>query len=177
MSGKIRYNNEKLVRYRYVHGPQYETAPGICAYCGINASHEDHVIPVATMVNLLEDKKMSSWLVPCCVECNVLVGNRLKPEMLVSNMRLQFTLKRNFIRDLLKRRYFGSGSKKISDVVWTEEELLNAKVMPGEEENEELISYRMATYIKQSYTLEEIQSRLTYDCFDTWATSCDGFKV
>ena len=158
-----------LVRSRYILGPQYDSAPNVCAYCGVRASHEEHVIPISSMVNMLGNQNLKSWVVPSCDECNLLLGSKIEENMFFTSPKQQFLIKRRLIRDILRARYFGKGLKKIGKAIWTEDELSNSKINPGDNEDLDKVSYRMATFINQSYTKEEIEARLYYDCFD-WAT-------
>ena len=166
-----RYRNVALTRHRYITGPQYDSAPDTCAYCGLRGSITDgHVIPVSGMAGLLANQNLKSWIVPCCHECNMLVNSRSPYSIKGSNSpRNQFLRKRKALRELLEKRYItGSRSKGCSRAIWTESELANSDLNPNQEEDPEKISYRLARMIRSNYTKEEILRRMSYNCFSYW---------
>ena len=166
---KNRTNSVKLTRHMYIMGPQFESAPAVCAYCGVTGSiTEDHVIPVSGMAGLLEVRNLLSWIVPCCHECNVIISSK-SPYRIggVNNPRQQFLRKRDMVRHAIEKRYFKS-SRGRTKAVWTEEELSNGALKPGQLEDDEKISYRLTQLVRAGYTREEILQRLAYDCFAYW---------
>jgi len=163
---KTRQSRVALTRHRYLSGPQYDIAPNICAYCGLTGSiTEDHVIPISGMAGLLDNRNLRSWIVPCCHECNVLISNK-SPYAIggINDPRRQFIRKRDMIRAALEKRYLKS-SRGRTRAMWTEEELANGKVNPGQAEDDDKISYRLAQMVRASFSKEEILERLSYNCF------------
>lgn len=69
-------------RHRALHGAYrlWEFAGKGCGYCGILASTHDHVPPLVVVSDLglshFEDAGIALVLIPACLECNVILGDR-----------------------------------------------------------------------------------------------------
>lgn len=83
----------------------YPTPPDFCAYCGAPAGTVDHVPPRTAAGN-----GAKHWLVPCCSECNSLLGAR--PLYTVEE-------RQHFLAGAIRRRY----EKVLRVPRWTAEEL------------------------------------------------------
>jgi hypothetical protein len=107
-----------------------------CAYCGMPAETEDHVIPITFYQAGMDAIQMSHWrfsLVPACRECNVLASNFVFDTV---------SKKRRFIQERLKCRY----RKILAIPFWDEDEI-------------ESLSEDFARYVKHGLKLKEIISR------------------
>jgi len=149
-------------RHRYTMGPQWDTAPNSCAYCGVcGCMTEDHVIPVSGMSQLLYIKNLLSWIVPACHECNLGLNNKTPYVIGGQNYpRKQFERKRKMARAYIQKKYLGK-----KRVLWTDKELSNRHVPYGSLEDNEHVSRGLAEWIHGSYTHEDIMARLKYNCF------------
>ncbi len=74
----------------------------VCFYCGEHATQKEHVVPQSTLY--------PTWIVPSCVECNVLAG--AKPFVSVLD-------KMHWLKDRRARRY----AKLLKMPEWTEDEI------------------------------------------------------
>jgi hypothetical protein len=162
MIANKRQKAKALTKYRYEHGPQWDIAPNTCAYCGVRSTTEDHVIPLSGMAQLLHIAELVSWTVPACSECNCALSNK-NPYKIngVNSPRRQFERKRQIVRAYITKKYLG----KYKRPLWTDEELKNRHVGPGKPEDDQHISRQLAEWVHQSYTHEDIVSRLNYNCF------------
>lgn len=125
---------------------------------------EDHVIPVSGMADLMQfDQNLKSWTVPACHECNSNLSAR-NPYVVdgMNDPRRTFERKREWARAAIENKYV---KKRRFNSRWSVEELANKDIMPGVPEDMQLISRSLAEYISNSYTREEIERRLQYDCF------------
>jgi hypothetical protein len=109
-----------------------------CAYCGMPAEGDDHLIPLSFYQAGMDAIEMSHWrftLVPACNECNLLAGDRVFETV---------SQKRRYIQERLRCRY-----KKILAIpVWDEEEI-------------ESLSEDFARYVRYGLKLKEIIWRRT----------------
>jgi hypothetical protein len=82
----------------------------ICNYCGEWGGTRDHVVPHSYASRSGVRDFSESLVVPCCLECNSLLGNRLFPSI---------EARGRWIGKSLRRRY----KKLLSAPVWTVDEL------------------------------------------------------
>lgn len=92
-----------------------------CNYCGEPADTRDHIIPVSYQTNARPTKSARhnpryGETVPCCRDCNVMLGTKLFPSM---------EDRCHYVAGALRRRY----SKLINAPAWTADEL--AELGPG----------------------------------------------
>ena len=83
----------------------YEFLPNdeICVYCGEFADCKDHFLPISKAVMMSESMDISSgrYLLPSCMECNSLAGDKVFST--VNN-------KRDYVFGQLKGKYYGFGN-------------------------------------------------------------------
>lgn len=126
-----------------------------CVYCGLPAETKDHVPPISR-VSDYESFNLALEVyikVPCCVECNVMLGSELQES---------FFQRAEVIKDKLSRKY----RRHINTVEWDEEELeelgptLLSKVVEGRGKSDRALA-RIDYYAGVDLVLEWIQDRFS----------------
>jgi len=91
--------------------------PTSCYYCGLPANSKDHAVPRAVMTTLADDPdalRHIMWnrreTVPCCRECNCLLGASVQDTL---------EQRKAFLKEKLRRRY----RKFLAIPNWTDAEL------------------------------------------------------
>jgi len=75
----------------------------LCFYCGANAATEDHQPPLSRVddfVSLYGDSSHLFKLVPCCTECNALLGANLHRDLEERHNWLKMRLRKKYKRQL-----------------------------------------------------------------------------
>jgi len=116
----------------------FEATP--CAYCGMPAETDDHVIPWSFYASVNDCVILSAYrwaLVPACYECNCIAGDKVFETI---------SQKRRYIQERLRCRY----RKILSIPPWSEEDLAD-------------LSPLLAQYVRHGLKLRAIISqRITY---------------
>lgn len=82
----------------------------LCYYCGLTATGIDHVVPRNMLKRIgeldLEPSPLRVLKVPCCKECNNLLGGSYDESLLTRKRRLRQSLKRKYAK-ILKHPKWG----------------------------------------------------------------------
>jgi hypothetical protein len=140
-------------RYHLVTGER-EPMFWRCVYCGLPAESKDHVPPI-TRVSDYESLGLAIELyikVPCCLECNNLLGAELQDS---------FFQRAEVLKDKLARKY----RRHLNNVDWDDEELeelgptLKSKVLEGKVKSQRVLA-RIEYYAGVDLVMDWIQDRL-----------------
>lgn len=112
-SYKWQYYKKQAFDFRIDYGKGLVTVP--CYYCGVPATSEDHVLPLVALDSLLCEGTLPVasdllTIVPSCIECNSLAGDK------VFNSRRE---KKRYIQRRLANRY----ADVLNQVAWDDEEI------------------------------------------------------
>jgi hypothetical protein len=131
------------MRKRYIvkHALKKQLTGEACYYCGLHADARDHVIPVSVWRSYeslgLEPPKQRILIVPCCSECNSLLGASIQ-ETLADRKKA--------IKKILRKRY----AKILAMPEWYDDEL-------------EALSPKLQEWVRASIAVKEaVKERLEW---------------